>query len=114
MSHPRHGLDDLLQHPVRFSIVAQLAATEPAEFGLVRDLVEVSDSVLSRQVATLEQAGHVHVEKGYVGRRPRTWLSLTASGRRAFASHVAALEAIVRAAEATAPAAPAPAARRPG
>jgi DNA-binding HxlR family transcriptional regulator len=98
VSHPRHGLDELLQHPVRFSIVALLAASEQAEFGLVRDLVEVSDSVLSRQVATLEQAGHVRVHKGYVGRRPRTWLSLTPLGRSRFAAHVASLEAIVRAA----------------
>ena len=95
MSHPRHGLDDLLQHPVRFSIVATLAAAEQAEFGLVRDLVEVSDSVLSRQVATLERAGLVSVRKGYVGRRPRTWLSLTPHGREVFDAHVAALRAIV-------------------
>ncbi|MDB5065373.1 MAG: transcriptional regulator [Chloroflexi bacterium] len=34
------------------------------------------------------------MRKGYVGKRPRTWLSITPAGRRAFDEHVAALVAI--------------------
>ncbi|MGD3110137.1 winged helix-turn-helix domain-containing protein [Streptomyces sp. YGL11-2] len=92
--HPRHGLDEVIHAPVRFSIVATLAAADKAEFAFVRDTVEVSDSVLSRQVAVLEKAGYVAVTKGYVGKRPRTWLSLTRDGRTAFAAHCQALRAI--------------------
>lgn len=92
--HPRHRLDELLTHAVRFSIVAALADVDRAEFSLVRDGVEISDSVLSKQVALLEAAGYVGVEKGRVGRRPRTWLRLTDAGRAALARHVAALRAI--------------------
>ena len=93
-SHPRHRLDDLIHSPVRFSIVATLAGADNAEFSFVRDAIEVSDSVLSRQVSTLESAGYVKVKKGYVGKRPRTWLSLTTSGRDAFERHLAALREI--------------------
>ncbi len=92
--HPRHRLNETIHAPVRFSIMAALAAADQAEFGFVRDAVEVSDSVLSKQVALLEAAGYVHVRKGYVGKRPRTWLSLTADGRRAFADHLDALREI--------------------
>jgi DNA-binding MarR family transcriptional regulator len=53
--------------------------------------VEVSDSALSKQVSVLESAGYVKVQKGYVGKRPRTWLSLTRAGRDAFTTHLAAL-----------------------
>jgi DNA-binding MarR family transcriptional regulator len=81
---------------VRFSIVAALAAVDEVEFAHVRDTIEVSDSVLSKQASQLESAGYVKVRKGYVGKRPRTWLSLTAAGRRAYERHVAALEAIAR------------------
>ncbi len=94
MSHPRHELDDLLGHPVRFSVVALLAAAEQADFGFVRDNVEVTDSVLSKQMSALEQAGYVKVKKGFVGKRPRTWLSLTKEGRRRFARHMNALQEI--------------------
>lgn len=93
-AHPRHGLDETLGHAVRFSVVAALAGVARAEFGLVRDAVEVSDSVLSKQVAALEVAGYVEVTKGRVGRRPRTWLALTAPGRAAYARHLDALRAI--------------------
>ncbi|HEY3682589.1 MAG TPA: transcriptional regulator [Streptosporangiaceae bacterium] len=96
--HPRHGLDEVIHSPVRFSIMAALAAASKAEFGFVRDTVEVSDSVLSKQVATLENAGYVSVTKGYVGKRPRTWLSLTPNGLTAFNNHVATLRAIAEAA----------------
>jgi DNA-binding transcriptional ArsR family regulator len=94
LSHPRHELDDLFGHPVRFSIMALLAAATKAEFGFVRDQVEVSDSVLSKQVSALQQAGYVKVDKAFVGKWPRTWLSLTKSGRRAFERHLAALREI--------------------
>ena len=94
MSHPRHELAEPLWHPVRFSIVAMLAAAAGADFGFVRDQVEVTDSALSKQVSALEKAGYVKVRKGFVGKRARTWLSLTAEGRRTFQRHLAALHRI--------------------
>lgn len=93
-THPRHRLDDVIHSPVRFSIVATLAAADKAEFGFVRDTVEVTDSALSKQVSILEEAGYLRVQKGYVGKRPRTWLSLSPAGRNAFQAHLATLDAI--------------------
>jgi len=91
-----HGFDryDFLMDETDLSIKPHLAAADEGEFSAVRDTVEVSDSVLSRQVSTLEAAGYVKVRKGYVGKRPRTWRSLTAAGRTAFDRHLAALRAI--------------------
>lgn len=97
MSHPRSRLDDVMYQPVRFSIVAALAAAKQLEFSTVRDVVEISDSLLSQHASRLEEAGYVQISKGYVGKRPRTWLSLTSAGRAAFEEHVAALRAIVEA-----------------
>jgi DNA-binding MarR family transcriptional regulator len=92
--HPRHQLDELLTNGVRLSIVAALDGVDRAEFALVRDSVEVTDSALSKQVATLEAAGYVGVDKGRVGRRPRTWLHLTDLGRGALSRHLTALQNI--------------------
>jgi len=89
-------LDELLAHPVRFSIVALLAAASKVEFSFVRDHVEVTDSMLSKQVSALEQASYIKVDKGFVGKRARTWLSLTKEGRRAFERHLAALREIAQ------------------
>lgn len=90
----RARLDEVIHSPVRLSVVAALAATDEAEFGAVRDAVEISDSALSKAVTVLEQAGYVTVRKGYVGKRPRTWLALTPDGRAALRDHLAALRAI--------------------
>jgi DNA-binding MarR family transcriptional regulator len=79
---------------VRYSIVALLAGATRAEFGFVRDQVEVSDSVLSKQASALEQAGYLKVRKGFIAKRARTWLSLTREGRRMFDRHLAALRRI--------------------
>jgi len=95
MSHPRTRLDDVIHQPLRFSIVGALAAADELEFAYVRDLVGVSDPTLSRSVSQLEEAGYVNVRKGYVGKRPRTWLSLTSHGRVALQNHLQALREIV-------------------
>ncbi|MEU8497061.1 transcriptional regulator [Streptomyces lavendulae] len=92
--HPRHALAPLLSSAVRLSVVAALAPVQKAEFGYVRDLVEITDSALSKQVSRLEEAGWVTVEKGQVGRRPRTWLALTEEGLARYRRHLAALTAI--------------------
>lgn len=94
MTHPRTRLDELVHHPVRFSLVAALAKAEELEFRFLRDTLGVSDSVLSRHASSLEAAGYVAIRKGFVGKRPRTWLSITASGRDTFEEHVRALREI--------------------
>jgi DNA-binding MarR family transcriptional regulator len=93
--HPRSRLDELIHVPVRLSIVAALAGVDRMEFPYLRDLVEISDSLLSKHIGVLESAGYVEVAKGYLGKRPRTWLSLTETGRGAFRVYLEVLDEIV-------------------
>jgi DNA-binding transcriptional ArsR family regulator len=87
-------LDPLLLDPVRLAIVALLAGTEWAEFAFVRDSVDLSDSALSKRISQLSDTGYVEVRKGYVGKRPRTWVNLSEAGRATLSSHIAALQHI--------------------
>ncbi len=89
--HPRLRLEETFRNGVRLSIVAALDGVPRAEFGPLRDLLEVSDSVLSKQVAALEQAGYVTVHKGRVERRVRTWLAITPAGAEALRRHLRAV-----------------------
>ena len=93
MTVPR--FDELIHSPTRLAIVSLLAASEWADFSYIRDTVELSDSALSKQLTTLEQAGYVEIRKGFIGKRPRTSARLTSAGRVAFEQHVAALQEIV-------------------
>ena len=92
--HPRHNLDDALLTPLRFSVMAALRAEVEIDFGTLRDLLETDDSALSKAIGTLGAAGYLAVRKGYVGNRPRTWLTATSAGITALRIHVAALQAI--------------------
>lgn len=92
------GLDPLIHAPVRLQICAILSATDEAEFALVREETGVSESVLSKQVKLLEEAAYVRVRKATLASRQRTWLALTAAGRKAFAAHMRALTRLAAAA----------------
>lgn len=84
-------LEPDLNNPTRLGIVSSLKNRDRAEFKLLRDSLGVSDSVLSRHITALEKAGLVAVKKGYVGKRPRTWVSITSDGAKRLESHVRAL-----------------------
>jgi DNA-binding MarR family transcriptional regulator len=90
--------DAVVHAPPRLQICGLLAAVDSMEFAAVRDTVEVSDSVLSKHVKQLEEAGYVKVGKATIASRQRTSLALTKAGRAAFAAHVAELRRITRAA----------------
>jgi len=87
--------DELIHAPTRLAIVSLLAASEWADFKFIRDTLGLSDSALSKQLTTLEEAGYVEIRKGFVGKRPRTSARLTRVGRAAFELHVAALQEMV-------------------
>ncbi|MGI8451399.1 MAG: transcriptional regulator [Streptosporangiaceae bacterium] len=104
------GFDEIVHAPNRLQICAVLAAVGSADFTAVREVLGVADSVLSKHVRVLHQAGYVDVRKATCASRVRTSLSLTTAGRAAYDGHVAALHAIVSsgasAAERAAPASP--------
>lgn len=88
-------MDPVISTSTRLSIVALLAPVEEMEFSALRDAARLSDSTLSKQGAALQVEGYLAIRKGHVGRRPRTWLSLTEVGRQAFEAHVVALRAVL-------------------
>jgi DNA-binding MarR family transcriptional regulator len=87
--------DELIHPSTRLSLVATLAAADWAEFAFLKDQLGMSDSALSKQLATLDEAGYVTTERRLSGGRRKMYARLTIIGREAFNGHVAALEAIV-------------------
>ncbi|MEU7313482.1 transcriptional regulator [Streptomyces sp. NPDC007083] len=87
--------DELIHPSTRLSLVATLAAADWAEFAFLKERLGLSDSALSKQLTTLEDAGYILTERRLEGRRRRVYARLTATGRDAFNGHVAALRMIV-------------------
>jgi DNA-binding MarR family transcriptional regulator len=85
------SFDAVIHAPGRLQICGILASVDDAEFSMVRDAIGVSDSVMSKHVKQLEDAGYVGVSKATAAGRQRTWLKLTPAGKAAFKAHVAEL-----------------------
>ena len=94
-AHPTNELDDTVHQRHRLGILT-ITAEARAEFGYLRDALGLTPGNLSRHLTVLDEAGLVRVEKGYEGRRPRTWVRITARGRAALAAELAALTELVR------------------
>ena len=89
------NFNNIIHAPNRLQICSLLAPLDDAEFQFLRDALDVSDSVLSKHIKQLEEAGYVGQRKEKVDGRQRTWAYLTDNGRTAFAAHVEALRNIV-------------------
>jgi DNA-binding MarR family transcriptional regulator len=94
--------DELIHPSTRLSIVSLLAAADWVDFAFLRDRLRLSDSALSKQLSTLEEAGYIRIERPVSDRRRRVRARLTSTGRAAFDGHVAALRAIVSSGDRTA------------
>lgn len=95
MTSPTGGLDEVVHQRHRLGILTIAAEADQVEFTYLRDTLELTAGNLNRHLAVLEEAGLVTVTKGRLGRRPRTWVRITAPGRTALAVEMAALRELV-------------------
>ena len=91
----RPGLDRLLSDPTRLAIMSVLCAADWCDFAFLRDEVSLSDSALSKQLATLKKDDYLEQRRTYLGRVPKTTVRATDLGRHRFLEHVEALRRIV-------------------
>lgn len=87
--------DELIHPSTRLSLMATLTAVDWAEFAYLREQLGLSDSALSKQLTTLEEAGYVTTERRLSGTRRKVRARLTDTGREAFHGHIAALQDII-------------------
>lgn len=99
--HPVTGLDDVVHQRVRLGILTIAHEARRVEFGYLRTQLELTAGNLSQHLGVLEAAGLVEVEKGYAGRRGRTWITLTPAGEAALAAEVARLKQLIARVDAT-------------
>jgi DNA-binding MarR family transcriptional regulator len=93
--HPINGLDDVVHQRVRLGILTVAHQARRVEFGFLRTALGLTAGNLSQHLTVLEKAGLVDIEKGYEGKRARTWLSLTPAGDRALQDEVTQLKRLI-------------------
>jgi DNA-binding MarR family transcriptional regulator len=94
-SHPANGLDDVVHQRVRLGILTIAREARQVEFGYLRTSLDLTAGNLSQHLGVLEKAGLITIEKGYAGKRARTWITLTKAGQAALAEEVARLKLLI-------------------
>jgi DNA-binding MarR family transcriptional regulator len=95
MTHPTTELSNVVHQRVRLGILTVLQQVSRADFGFLRDRLELTDGNVSRNLAVLEESGYVTIEKGFEGKRPRTWIAITPAGTRSLDDEVSALRRLL-------------------
>ena len=93
--HPVTGLDEVVHQRVRLGILTIAHEARRVEFGFLRTQLDLTAGNLSKHLSVLEAAGLIGVEKGYEGRRGRTWITLTSAGTAALAEEIGRLKLLI-------------------
>ncbi len=92
-------LNETIHQTIRLRVMAALVTLDndaEVDFSTLRGLLDVTDGNLGAHLRKLEEAGYILVNKSFVDRKPRTFISATPEGRRVFKEHVKALESILK------------------
>jgi DNA-binding MarR family transcriptional regulator len=90
--------NEIIHQSVRLKIMSALSVLSPGEnmdFRSLATLLQLTDGNLGAHLMKLEEARYVRIDKTFVQRKPRTWVSISAAGRAAFEEHVAALRELL-------------------
>jgi DNA-binding MarR family transcriptional regulator len=89
-------LDRVIHEKGRLAISSMLAASPELSFTELRDALNMTDGNLTSHLRTLQEAGYVAVSKSFQDNRPLTTCSLTAAGKKAFATYIDLLEQVLQ------------------
>jgi DNA-binding MarR family transcriptional regulator len=89
------NINKAFENRVRLGIMSALVVNDWLDFGTMKEMLSVTDGNLSSHVQALEKLEYLEVRKEFVGRRPKTSYRITGVGRKAFTSHLTALEKLI-------------------
>jgi DNA-binding MarR family transcriptional regulator len=90
------GFDRLFEHRVRLAIGVLLTRNDSLTFPRLKALLGETDGSLGAHLRRMENAGYVDVSKEFRNRKPVSWYTLTAAGRKALSGHLGAVEQLIR------------------
>ncbi len=88
--------NQVFENRIRLAVMSILVVNDSMDFNGLKTALNVTDGNLASHMALLEKNRYISVNKRFVGRKPLTTYAATASGRRAFAQHLDALEQLIR------------------
>jgi|SRR4029077_922483 DNA-binding MarR family transcriptional regulator len=96
MKNPIGQLNKIFDSRIRLGIMSALIMNNRTNFNELKELIQVTDGNLASHMKTLEEAQYIQVEKGFIGRKTNTTYVITTAGKKAFRSHLDALEKMIK------------------
>lgn len=81
-------LDPLLHSQLRLAIVSMLVTSKKVEFTYIKEQTKAASGNISIQLKKLQEAGYIEIEKTFKNNYPKTMLSITDIGVKAFEDYV--------------------------
>lgn len=88
-------LDKAFENKTRLGIMSALMVNDYLDFNALKELLGVTDGNLASHLKYLEKSEYLTYKKDFVGRKPNTNYSATASGKNAFKKHINAIEQLL-------------------
>jgi DNA-binding MarR family transcriptional regulator len=88
-------LDETFHAQARLGIMTLLFQWGEGDFASFKRSLGLTDGNLGAHIRTLEDRGYIEVEKRFEGRKPKTVVRPTTSGKKAFRAYLAALERVI-------------------
>lgn len=91
MSKDEIVLDETIHQPTRLRIMTMLVSQEGGgrlAYGFIQQTLELTGGNLTTHLRRLEDAGFLETSKVFENSKPRTWISATESGRRAYGGYL--------------------------
>ncbi|HIW98093.1 MAG TPA: transcriptional regulator [Candidatus Tidjanibacter gallistercoris] len=85
-------LNPLIHSQLRLAIMSLLLSVEEADFTYLKERTQATSGNLSVQLDKLSHAGYIHVAKSFVGKKPRTFCSITEKGKEALEEYIESLK----------------------
>lgn len=92
-------INKMFESRIRLAIMSSLMVNDEIDFKSLKAMLDLSDGNLASHTTALEKEGYIAIYKQFVGKKPNTTYSATASGIKAFREHIDALEQLIRGSE---------------
>jgi DNA-binding MarR family transcriptional regulator len=89
-------LNKAFESRIRLGIMSVLMVNDWADFGMLKETLDITDGNLASHIAALEKLDYIQVKKQFVGKRPNTSYAVTRAGKKAFNEHLDALEKLLK------------------
>ncbi len=90
------NINKAFDHRIRLGIMSVLMVNETADFNTLKELLGITDGNLASHTKALEGEDYIKVEKQFIGKKPNTRYSATIAGKKAFQTHIEALEKLIQ------------------